>query len=138
MAFVNKKLLASEINMHGLPFDESAGRYWTRDESRKFYFWGGACGNPAFGDDFQWIFYLCLDENVSPYRVVLTRGEGSARLSDSPYVIHWQGVQSVTPAPDSVESYEFFLTVLKEALEVYGEDGKENKLTPNRVVIFDF
>lgn len=122
MPFINEVVSDADIDRYGLPFAKGSGRYWTRDAERDYYLWGGKGGNPAFGEDFEGRFHLSL--NGFDLFVCLVPGEGSFRLSDVPFVVVWRSVKRISPSDlhglDRVE----VLRVLKEALSVYGRNGR--------------
>ena len=136
MTFKNKIVEDSDIERLSLPWAKGSHRFWTRDDKRRYSFWGGAVGNPAIGEDFRWLFTLLLEPKNEKYDIELIRGEGSVRLSDNPFVIRWKSVSFLNLA--SATDLDGLHAVIKDALLAYGEDGKENRLTPNRIIEFDF
>jgi hypothetical protein len=136
MAFVNEVVSDADIDKYKLPFAKGGGRYWTRDAERDFYLWGGWKGNPALGEDPEWLFDLMVEGQL--VRVSLARGNGSKKFSEDPYVISWKSVALIAPPILLGLSMDYIISTLKQALSCYGRDGEENLYTPNRVVEFDF
>lgn len=136
MAFVNEVVSDSDIDKYGLPFKKGSGRYWTRDVERDMYLWGGLSGNPAHGEDIEGRFYLYVG-GMEIYIVVLP-GTWSAKFSESPYVISWKSLEHVRPSDLGKIRKDRFLEILKEALTVYGRNGRENRYTPTRIIKFEF
>lgn len=136
MGFINEVVSDADIDRYGLPFAKGSGRWWTRDRDRDSYLWGGLSGNPAFDEPILGVFQLYL--NGKTYEVVLRPGEGSMKYSEVPYVIAWDSLLSINPAPDDKDVRAEILMVLKEALVAFGEDGMENMYAPLRKVICGF
>jgi hypothetical protein len=136
MAFVNEVVSDADIDKYGLPFEKGSGRYWTRDAERDMYLWGGKGGNPAFGDSIYGYFHLFIKGIDLSIR--LEPGDGSHDFSDNPYIIKWSQIARINPPNAGGLARNDVIHHLKEALVVYGEDGRENKFAPFRVVSFDF
>ena len=136
MGFINEVVSDADIDRYGLPFRKGSGRWWTRDRERDLYLWGGLSGNPAFDEPILGIFQLHLAGET--YEVVLRPGAGSMNYSETPYVIAWESVIEINPSPGSSENREEILSVLRQGLVVYGEDGMENKYAPIREIICSF
>jgi hypothetical protein len=136
MAFVNEVVSDADIDKYGLPFPKGGGRYWTRDAERDLYLWGGKGGNPAFGEEILGYFSLYI-KGVT-LRMELLPGHGSRSYSDSPFVIEWEALRSIDPWNLQGLSYGSVVQILKEALTVYGDDGRENKHARSRQVRFHF
>ncbi|MCS5692781.1 hypothetical protein NZK33_12405 [Cyanobium sp. FGCU-6] len=136
MPFVNEVVSDADIDRYGLPFKKGSGRYWTRDAERDFYLWGGRVGNPAFGEPIQTCFRVFLAGES--FVLYLEPGKGSHAFSEVPFRVVWKSVLSISPTCAPGKKCEELIGVLKEALLVYGEDGRENKLAKNCVVSFLF
>lgn len=136
MGFVNEVVSDDDIDRYGLPFRKGSGRYWTRDAERDYYLWGGKSGNPALGEQRIGSFYLYIDGQA--LHVKLKPGHGSIRYSDSPFIIRWDSIISVDPSLRSPSEQDRVISILREALAVYGDDGRENKFAKNRIVISSF
>jgi hypothetical protein len=136
MAFVNEVVSDADIDKYGLPFKKGSGRYWTRDAERDMYLWGGKGGNPAFGESIYGYFHLFL-EGID-LSIKLLPGDGSPDFSNTPYVIEWSKIERINPSDAGVLTRSAIVHCLKEALIIYGEDGRENEFAPYRVVKFGF
>jgi len=136
MAFVNEVVSDEDIDRYGLPFKKGSGRYWTRDAERDFYLWGGSQGNPAIEDCIEWRFHLFLYSREIIFS--LSRGRGSKKFSESPYVICWDSIKRVSADGLEAVGENAAIEILKEALIVYGEGGQDNKYTPRREIRFNF
>lgn len=135
MGFVNEVVSDEDIERYRLPFKKGGGRYWTRDADRDYYLWGGKKGNPAHGEDIEGHFHLYMQG--SSFEIALQPGKGSRKYSDSPYVIAWESLVWINPAPGA-EKFASLLTILKESLMVYGDDGRLNAFASPYIVRFDF
>jgi len=136
MAFVNEVVSDEDIAKYNLPFKPGDGRYWTRDRERDCYLWGGIIEN--FARDYVpegrfWLYLqgTCLD--VSLNVKILTRGS-----REKPSQIIWEEVAHIQPSNLAGVDEKDFLSVLKEALLVFGRDGERNQLMPESIVTFQF
>ncbi|MFN9871788.1 MAG: hypothetical protein ACK55E_10170 [Cyanobacteriota bacterium] len=136
MPFVNEVVSDADIDRYGLPFEKGSGRYWTRDAERDFYLWGGKVGNPAFDEPIQTCFRFFFAGR--PFLVYLEPGEGSRFFAEVPFRIVWKSVLSISPICPAGASREELIQALKEALLVYGEDGRGSKFAKDYVVSFLF
>jgi len=136
MAFVNEVVSDADIDKYGLPFPKGSGRYWTRDAERDMYLWGGKGGNPAFGDRIYGYFHLFMEGIDLSIRI--EPGEGSHSFGEHPYMIKWGQIARISPLDLGGLARPEVIHNLKEALIVYGEDGRENAFAPVRVVSFAF
>lgn len=136
MTFINEVVSDEDIDRYGLPFKKGSGRYWTRDAERDYYLWGGKSGNPAFDEEITGKFHLFV-RGLALYFDILP-GIGSAKYSESPYLVCWKAIAQSEPHDLGGLDRNLVHGVLKEALEAYGEDGKQNKFAPVRIVNFLF
>ena len=136
MAFVNEVVSDEDIVKYNLPFKPGAGRYWTRDREQDCYLWGGIIENFArdYVPEGRFWFYLrgtCLD--VSLNVKILSRGSRG-----KPSQIVWEEVSHIYPWNFVGVDEKEFLSVLKEALLVFGRDGERGQLMPDSIVTFQF
>lgn len=136
MTFVNEIASDADIDKYGLPFPKGSGRYWTRDKERDMYLWGGKVGNPAFGEEIEGVFELYIGGVTISVR--LQPGMGSRSYSEVPYQIEWLEAKILAPKTLDRHDQDKALTILKEALVAYGEDGRDNKYAPKRETRFHF
>ena len=136
MAFVNETVSDADIDHYGLPFHKGRLQYFTHDRESQRYLWGGMTGNPAYDDIREGRFQLFTAGVL--YSIVIEPGEGPTSNKIKPCRLEWKHVTSIKPAPTSTEARQQILEELKEALLVYGIDGRENKYTPEREIIFGF
>jgi len=138
MAFVNEKIPDDAIEKYG--FSEkcknSDSCYWTYDKEKNIYLRGGGQGNPAFGIDIRWIFNLEI--NNIKFKIKLKRGKGSMKYSEVPYIVMWESVDNISPQDLHGYKEEEVINILKEALNIWGEDGRDNKFAHNLIVKYDF
>jgi hypothetical protein len=136
MAFVNEVVSDADIAKYNLPFKPGAGRYWTRDKERDCYLWGGIVDRYAFEYDHEGQFDFYWKGVL--LRVFLALGKGSESFKDSPYRIVWNEVTHVQPCDFGGLARRDVLVLLKNALTVYGYDGRKNIFAPNWLVTFNF
>lgn len=136
MAFVNEVISDADIDRYQLPFRKGDGRYWTRDAERDMYLWGGFDGNPAFGEDFKWIFDFYIHGHL--LTIYMDRGQGSVAFSESPFIVIWNKVLSIRPSDCFGLNREEVIHCLKEALIAYGRNGMEHRRTPIMDIQFKF
>ena len=65
-------------------------------------------------------------------------GNWSEDWHASPYVVEWGSLLSMDPPICAGLSQKQVLSLVKEALVVYGRDGRHNRNTPERIVRFGF
>jgi hypothetical protein len=139
MGFINEVVSDEDIERHGLPFKKGAGRYWTRDAERNYYLWGGIGGNTALGERVLGRFILFV--RGIRFQIVMVPGIGSLKFNQIPYVVTWDSIQSMqkdkSAIPKIIEPPEI-VSILKEALECYGEDGERNTHIKSLIVKFNF
>lgn len=136
MTFVNEAISEVDIEQYRLSIEPDDGRFWTVDKERNIYLRGGARGNPAFGEEIYFGFDLCVCEEQ--YYVKLNRGKGSVKYTERPYLVVWDSIIDITPHNLSSLKELSVIEILKEALSVWGEDGRENEFAPAFVVQFNF
>lgn len=136
MPFVNETVSDADIDHYGLPFQKGRLQYFTHDSATQRYLWGGMSGNPAYDDIREGRFHLFTNNQL--YRIVIQPGEVTRTYKISPYKLEWKEIISITPEPGNAELRGQILDELKEALLVYGVDGRENKYTQNRQILFGF
>jgi hypothetical protein len=136
MPFINQTVTDADIDQYGLPFEKGRPRYWTYDREAKRYLWGGIAGNPAFDDIREGRFWLFTTNRL--FYIVIEPGEISKTYKDSPYKLEWRKILNISPSPESEELRNTIIADLKEALLVYGVDGRTNKFTPLRNILFLF
>lgn len=136
MPFVNEVVSDDDIDRYGLPFAKGGGQWWTRDQQRDLYLWGGESGNPARDEEVVGKFRFFMDGVL--LRITLSFGEWSKDWTVKPYVVAWDKILSIDPADCGGLSKEMVISLFKEALVAYGRDGWENHGVPDRVVTFNF
>jgi hypothetical protein len=136
MAFKNEVVSDEDIDRYNLPFPKGGGRWWTRDAERDYYLWGGLSGNLAFDDVQEGWFYLYVDGTT--YWIKLLPGKGSESLRDSPYIIKWNSVARIEPNVSESDKYLKLISILKEALVVYGFEGQDDDWVKNPKVVIGF
>jgi hypothetical protein len=136
MPFVNEIVSDEDIDKYELGFSKGRDRWWTRDAKRDYYLWGGSTDFDSFGEYFEGKFYLLVDG--VRLQVSLLQGEWSQNWHAKPYVIVWDKINWIVPRDLGGIDRAYFVGILKEALLVYGRDGMENRMTPERVVTFGF
>jgi len=136
MPFVNEIVSDADIDAYGLNFKKGAGHWWTRDKERDYYLWGGCTDFESFGEFIEGRFHVLI-EGVR-LEVSILRGEWSENWHVKPYVIVWENIRWITPRDCGGIDFETVVKVLKEALVIYGRDGRENRNTPDRVISFGF
>ena len=136
MAFVNEVVSDADIEAYGLELEKGRGHWWTRDRERDLYLWGGESGNPAFGEEIEGRFVLYISSKQ--VKIAISFGEWSKNWHAKPYVITWDKLLWVDPPDWAGLDRQLVIRLLKEALIVYGRDGRLNRNTPDRVVRFGF
>ena len=136
MAFVNEVVSDADIDAYGLPFEKGKGHWWTRDQERDLYLWGGRGGNPLWGEEIEGRFNLFL--SGTSLRLAITMGQWSKDWHEKPYTIAWDRLRWFDPMDLGGLDRRYVISILKEALVAYGRDGWENIHVPDRVVKFGF
>ena len=136
MAFKNEVVSDADIDRYNIPFRKGDRRWWTRDAERDYYLWGGLSGNLAYDDFQEGRFYLYVDGEV--HGIKLQPGEFSKSLKDIPYIVCWESLLRIIPEPESPEREQQLISILKEALMVYGLYGEENLWPVETQVYFKF
>ena len=136
VAFVNEIVSDADIDAYGLPFKKGKGHWWTRDKERDLYLWGGECGNPARGEDIEGQFSFFVDR--VKLRFTLSLGDWSADWHVKPYIVAWDRLVRIDPPNCGGLNQARVIGLIKEALVVYGSDGRENHNVPDRIVRFGF
>ncbi|MFN9545511.1 MAG: hypothetical protein ACK6AD_00350 [Cyanobacteriota bacterium] len=124
MAFNNEVVSDADIDRYNLPFQKGGLRWWTRDAERDYYLWGGLSGNPAFDDVLEGRFYLFVDGQI--YGFILRPGKFNTSVTSIPFVVRWEKVQYIIPEPKSHRKSKKLISILKEALTVYGLHGERS------------
>jgi hypothetical protein len=136
VAFVNEVVSDADIDAYGLPFEKGKGHWWTRDQERDLYLWGGEFGNPAWGDEVEGRFCLFIDGRT--LRLALSFGLWSKNWHVKPYIVTWDRLLWIDPPDCCGIDRSRVIDFLKESLVAYGRDGRENRNTPDRIVHFGF
>ena len=136
MPFVNETVSDADIDHYGLPFEKGRLRYWTHDRDRHRYLWGGMAGNPAYDDIREGRFRLFTNNTL--YYIAIEPGVVPKTYKIKPVRLEWKNILQISPKPDTSELRQQILAELKEALLVYGIDGRGNKYTQDREIIFGF
>ncbi|MEB3169293.1 MAG: hypothetical protein VKK97_11270 [Synechococcaceae cyanobacterium] len=136
MPFINELVTDADIDDYGLPFEKGLLHYWTHDRANRRYLWGGMAGNPAYDDFQEGRFWLYTNNRL--HYIVIEPGEFSKSYKESPYRVEWKRIIDIVTYPGNIEVSKGVLDELKEALTVYGVDGRTNKFTPVRNIIFNF
>ncbi|MFN7678157.1 MAG: hypothetical protein ACK5QW_06110 [Cyanobacteriota bacterium] len=135
MAFKNEVVSDEDIDRYHLPFPKGEGRWWTRDAERDYYLWGGLTGNRAFDPEQEGKFFLYTGGFV--YHVALRPGERREDPSSGQVILRWNELLSLRPEASGGDKNRV-LDVLREALVVYGSDGRRNIFCPDFRVLFGF
>jgi len=136
VVFVNEVVSDADIDAYGLPFEKGKGHWWTRDKERDLYLWGGRGGNPLWDEEILGRFFFFLSGVL--IKLEVTVGNWSEDWHVRPYVVEWGDVFSMDPPACPGVSQKQILDLFKEALVVYGRDGRRNRNTPERIVRFGF
>jgi len=136
VAFVNEVVSDADIDAYGLPFEKGKGHWWTRDKERDLYLWGGRGGNPLWDEEILGRFNFFVLGTIFKLRISV--GTWSEDWHAKPYVVEWGCVTEMIPSSLPDLSQSEVLDLVKEALVVYGRDGRLNRNTPERVVHFGF
>ena len=136
MPFVNERVSDAEIDAYDLTLEKGKGHWWTRDQQRDFYLWGGECGNPARGQELHGRFRLYIAGTKLELGISL--GHWSKNWHVKPYLVGWDQLLWLDPSDCGGLDREQVIGVLKEALVAYGRNGRENLNTPERIVQFGF
>jgi hypothetical protein len=136
VAFVNEVVSDADIDAYGLPFEKGKGHWWTRDKERDLYLWGGEYGNPAWDEDVEGRFSFCVDGVKLGF--ALSLGFWSANWHVKPYIVTWDRLVRIDPADCGGLNQSRVIELIKEALVVYGSDGRDNRNVPDRIVRFGF
>jgi hypothetical protein len=136
MAFLNEVVSDEDIAKYNLPFKPGAGRYWTRDRERDCYLWGGIIEN--FARDYVpegrfWFYFhqICFDVSLSVAIFPSSSGKDS-------FQVLWDEVAHIQPWNQVGLDEREFLSVLKDALLVFGRDGENDLPTERLAVKFNF
>jgi len=136
MPFVNEVVSDDDIDRYNLPFAKGGGQWWTRDQERDLYLWGGESGNPARDEDIVGSFNFYIHGIY--LKITLELGEWSKDWDVKPYVVAWKKILHLQPPELGGLEQAYTLSLLKEALAAYGADGRRNKGVPERLVLFGF
>jgi hypothetical protein len=136
MPFKNEVVSDEDIDRYNLPFPKGEGRWWTRDAERDYYLWGGLVGNLAFDDRQEGRFFLYADGVV--HWIKLIPGKGSWNLYDRPYIIKWECIARIDPEAKNNADLIKIKNILKEALTVYGYDGRNDSWVTQTRIVFAF
>jgi len=136
MPFVNEVVSDDDIDRYNLPFAKGGGQWWTRDQERDLYLWGGESGNPARDEDIVGRFHFYI--HGIHLKITIELGEWSKDWSVKPYVVAWEKILHLEPPELGGLKQAYALNLLKEALAAYGADGRRNKGVPERLVLFGF
>jgi hypothetical protein len=136
MAFVNELISNENIDKYKIPLHKDNDEYWTFDKERNIYLWGGRGGNPAYGFEIVGKFDLSVDGKL--FKITIEPGDGSKNFTASPYYVVWNSIIAIEPRDLNGMNVTQVILILKEALDIYGRDGRLNNYTPVRVVKFNF
>jgi hypothetical protein len=136
VAFVNEIVSDADIDAYGLPFEKGKGHWWTRDKERDLYLWGGRGGNPLWDEEILGRFFFFVSGVT--IKLEISVGSWSEDWHARPYVVEWGNVVFVDQPVCAGLSQNQVLDLVKEALVVYGRDGRHNRNTPERIVHFGF
>jgi hypothetical protein len=136
MPFVNEQVTDAEIDAYDLTLEKGKGHWWTRDQERDFYLWGGECGNPARGQELHGRFRLYIAGTKLELGISL--GHWSKNWHVKPYLVGWDQLLWLDPSDCGGLDRGQVIGVLKEALVAYGRNGRKNLNTPERIVQFGF
>ncbi len=136
MAFVNEVVSDEDIARYSLPFKPGDGRYWTRDREQDCYLWGGIVENYSREYIPEGRFWLYLRSKLLDISLNLEAGcSGSLGI---PSVIVWKEVSHIQPIDLGGLDIHEVLSVLRDALRVFGVDGEESLPSLGPSVIFQF
>ena len=136
MPFVNEQVSDAEIDVYGLSMEKGGGHWWTRDQERDFYLWGGRSGNPQWDEEIygRFYFYIAGTELI----LGISLGHWSKNWHVKPYLVGWDQLLWIEPSDCGGLDRDQMIVVLKEALVAYGRNGFDNRNTPDRIVQFGF
>jgi hypothetical protein len=60
MPFVNEQASDADIDAYDLTMEKGKGHWWTRDQDRDFYLWGGQSGSHQWDEDIYGCFYFYI------------------------------------------------------------------------------
>jgi len=136
MAFVNEVVSDADIAKYNLPFKPGSGRYWTRDKERDCYLWGGIIENFARDYEPEGRFWLSIRETLLD--VSLNVLNDSRVAKNNPPALVWEEVSHIQPSDLGGLDIKEVMSVLKEALMMFGRDGENAQGSSGSVVIFRF
>lgn len=99
---------------------------WAIDKERDISVWGGLQGGwqaYEYGVE-KHVYTLRIKEKFIEF--TLLEGQGSMKVAENPYIIVWDGIQSVFPEDMYGYKKSEIIALLKEGLSVYG-GGYGNK-----------
>lgn len=105
---------------------------WTIDREKEIYLMPVKSGREERSNRQTWV----LKTKGHEIEIVTDRVGKAQKYTDVPYVVSWD---LVTATPKQIESlsYEEIISILKEALTVYGDNGVD-EFVKNPVVNFNF
>ncbi len=144
MTFVNE--YASEEDVKNYKLEDVMLRYhavhkktgypygykWTIDREKETYLMSVKSGKEERSNRQTWILKIKGHE----IEIVTDRVGKAQKYTDVPYVANWDLV-TITPKHIESLSYEEIITILKEALTVYGDNGVD-EFVKEPVVKFNF
>lgn len=147
MVFINEYVSSEDIKKYRLDqsflkrnpaYEEIPSGYkhkWTIDKERNFYLQCTGMANQAREDEVWIEFTLVMSGLIFIFRLEL--GAGSINFNESPYIIVWDSLKIFYPHDFHGLPQEDVISVLKEALLVYGYDGARKQIE-NTIVKFNF
>ncbi len=132
MPFVNEQVSDADIDACGLPFAKGDDQWWTRDQERDFYLWGGCTGNTARGEEIHDPFHFSM--LGTKLQLGISLGHWSQNWHVKAYLVGWDQLLWIDPPDCGGLDRGPMIAVLKEALVAYGRYGFDNRNTPDRIV----
>jgi hypothetical protein len=136
MAFVNEVVSEEDIARYNLPFKPGDGRYWTRDKEQDCYLWGGIVENYSREYIPEGRFWLYIRGKLLDISLNLETVYSTSLVT--PSTIIWKQVSHIQPMDlDGLDIHEV-LSVLRDALRVFGLDGEDSRPSHVPTVVFQF
>jgi hypothetical protein len=136
MGFVNEVVSDEDIARYNLPFKPGDGRYWTRDKELDCYLWGGIIEN--FSREYipEGRFWLFMQDTLLDISLNVDTVSGGS-LGNAARIV-WKEVSDIQPGDLGGLDMHEVLSVLRNALTVFGIDGEESRppLKPSVAFLF--
>ncbi len=136
MAFVNEVVSDEDIAKYNLPFKPGAGRYWTRDKENDCYLWGGISAGYARGYQPRGEFHFYLRGVLLDVSVEISQND--QEFFEDPDAVNWRRVQLIRPLDLGGLEYVEVVEKLRQALFVFGTEGRVGTSTSADKVRIEF